>query len=194
MEPNALAKLGQLLAEESVAHSAEFEIFKKDGSTRWILANVWPVRDGSGEVVLHEGTVEDIADRKQAEVLLREKAALQEELSTVINAVHGAIYSFLMRPDGTTAVPFASPRLYEFFETSPDAIKLDAAREFSKWSIRRSRSRARYDHALFLRVGRCGARNFALTIPRGERSGLRPVLCRRARQPETFCGTDLHST
>ena len=126
-DPGSLQKFGELLAKDDLLHSAEVEIFTRDGQKRWVSANARCVRDADGKVVLHEGIAEDITERKQAEDVLRDKAALQEQLSTIIATVPGAIYSFLMRPNGSTAIPFASPPLFTIFDLTPDSVKLDAA-------------------------------------------------------------------
>ncbi len=130
-DPCSLQKLGELLAKDHVLHHAELEILTKDGRKKWVSANARSVRDADGKVVLHEGTAEDITERKRAENLLKDKAALQEQLSTIIATVPGAIYSFLMRPDGSTAIPFASPPLFAIFDLSPQSVMLDAAPLFA---------------------------------------------------------------
>jgi diguanylate cyclase (GGDEF)-like protein len=43
------------------------EFYRRDRSKKWVLANIRAVRDSQGEMVLIEGTIEDITDRKQAE-------------------------------------------------------------------------------------------------------------------------------
>lgn len=56
-----------VLDKEGVVRSAEAEVLCRDRTTKWVLANVRAVRDSDGKVVLHEGTLEDITDRKVAE-------------------------------------------------------------------------------------------------------------------------------
>ena len=67
--------------------------------------------------------VRDITERAQAESLLREKAAMQEQLSNVISTVPGAVFSFQMRPDGTAFFPFASTRFQDIFNLPPEELK-----------------------------------------------------------------------
>ena len=45
----------------------EPQIFRKDGTIRWISENSHAVRDSSGALLYYEGRVEDISERKQAE-------------------------------------------------------------------------------------------------------------------------------
>jgi diguanylate cyclase (GGDEF)-like protein len=45
----------------------EVQIYHRDGTKKWVMANVRAVRDANGKIVIHEGTIEDISDRKIAE-------------------------------------------------------------------------------------------------------------------------------
>jgi diguanylate cyclase (GGDEF)-like protein/PAS domain S-box-containing protein len=67
VDPNLLQELAIVLEKDRVVHRVELEINTKDGNKRWALANVRAVSDADGNVVLHEGTVEDITQRKAAE-------------------------------------------------------------------------------------------------------------------------------
>lgn len=62
-----IGEFKRLLDADSVVRSAEMEVHCRDRSKKWVLANVRAVRDRDGKVVLHEGTLEDITDRKVAE-------------------------------------------------------------------------------------------------------------------------------
>jgi len=68
----------------------EFEscVRRQDGSTTWISENVREVRDVGGEILYYEGTVAEIAARKQAEAALRNQ---EYWLKTAIDAVPDAI-------------------------------------------------------------------------------------------------------
>lgn len=55
------------LNEKGVVRSAEVQVLCRDRTKKWVLANVRAVRDKDGNVTLHEGTLEDITDRKVAE-------------------------------------------------------------------------------------------------------------------------------
>ncbi len=67
VDSRQIEELKRALDEESVVRSAEMEVQCRDRSTKWVLANVRAVRDRDGKIVLHEGTLEDITDRKVAE-------------------------------------------------------------------------------------------------------------------------------
>ena len=120
VDPNALQGLANVLENDRAVHSVELEIYGKDGKKKWVSMNLRAVSDADGKVVLHEGTVEDITARKEA-------GAIQEELSRIIATVPGIVYSFLVRPDGSSAIPFASSALRDIFDVAPDAVSQDAA-------------------------------------------------------------------
>jgi two-component system sensor histidine kinase/response regulator len=70
--------------------------------------------------------IETLRTRKRAEETQRDKVALQEQLGGIVTSVPGAIYSFSMRPDGTSAFPYASPRFRDIHGVEPEAVKDDA--------------------------------------------------------------------
>jgi PAS domain S-box-containing protein len=74
--------------------------------------------------------IETLRTRKRAEETLREKVALQEQLAGIVSSVPGAIYSFSMRHDGTSAFPYASPGFREIFGIGPEIAKEDASPVF----------------------------------------------------------------
>jgi PAS domain S-box-containing protein len=57
----------------------EAQIRRQDGVIRWISENARSVYDNQGNILYYEGTVEDITDRKQAEMTLLE---INEELES----------------------------------------------------------------------------------------------------------------
>jgi len=67
VEPNRYGELTQLLEQRGVARNLEYEIYCKNGSKKWILANVWAVRGADGRILRREGTIHDITERKAAE-------------------------------------------------------------------------------------------------------------------------------
>jgi PAS domain S-box-containing protein len=70
VNPSQMAEWFQQLKEHGVVRGAEFQIYRQDRTTKWVRGSLRAIRDDSGNMVLHEGTVEDITDRKRAEELL----------------------------------------------------------------------------------------------------------------------------
>ncbi len=66
-DPNSMPEFARMLEKDRALHNVEVEAVSKDGAKKWLSANVRAVSDASGKVVLHEGTVEDITERKAAE-------------------------------------------------------------------------------------------------------------------------------
>jgi PAS domain S-box-containing protein len=56
-----------LLEKQGTIRSREVEVLSKDGTCKWLLVNVRAVHNADDVVVLHEGMVEDITDRKLAQ-------------------------------------------------------------------------------------------------------------------------------
>jgi diguanylate cyclase (GGDEF)-like protein/PAS domain S-box-containing protein len=67
VHPNQMAELLVSLQEKGVVRSAELELYRKDGSKKWVLANIRAVRDTHGGITLLEGTLEDITEQKLAQ-------------------------------------------------------------------------------------------------------------------------------
>ncbi|MGA8540302.1 MAG: PAS domain S-box protein, partial [Terriglobales bacterium] len=67
VDPGRMGELARALDENDVVRAAEVEVYRRDRTKKWLLMNLRAVRDDDGQVALHEGTVEDITDRKIAE-------------------------------------------------------------------------------------------------------------------------------
>lgn len=66
----------QNMFDEGAVIGFESAVYKKDGSTIWISESARIISDANGEVIGFEGTVEDITQRKQAELELRQRDRL----------------------------------------------------------------------------------------------------------------------
>ncbi|MGA2980060.1 MAG: EAL domain-containing protein [Terriglobales bacterium] len=67
VDPGRMGELARTLDEHGVVRGAEVEVYRRDRTKKWLLVNLRAVRDTNGKIVLHEGTVEDITDRRVAE-------------------------------------------------------------------------------------------------------------------------------
>ncbi len=77
VEPEQRREFIALLHKEGHARNFEFKMYRKNGSVTWTSVNARAVRDETGAVLYHEGTVQDISQRKQAE----EDILIQRDLS-----------------------------------------------------------------------------------------------------------------
>jgi PAS domain S-box-containing protein len=82
----------------------EAQLLRKDGEIIWVSENVRPVKDDEGVLLFYEGSMEDVDQRRQAEIALKEAkmesdlanrakseflANMSHELRTPLNAVIG---------------------------------------------------------------------------------------------------------
>lgn len=67
IDPAQIDEWTRLLEKHGTIRGAEIEVVCRDGTSRWVLANIRAARNAKGQIVLHEGTVEDITDRKLAQ-------------------------------------------------------------------------------------------------------------------------------
>jgi hypothetical protein len=76
VDPEERRRLHTTLEREGVVRDFEVRLRRLDGFVVWGLGHVRAVRDASGQVLYHEGSLEDITARKAAESALHERARL----------------------------------------------------------------------------------------------------------------------
>ncbi|HET9708313.1 MAG TPA: PAS domain S-box protein, partial [Gemmatimonadales bacterium] len=74
----------------------------------------------------------DVAGLEQAEAALREQALTQERLSAIVATAPGVVYSFRLRPDGTSCLPYASAKVGVLVDLDPETLARDAAPAFDR--------------------------------------------------------------
>ena len=99
---------------------------RKDGSIVWVNVQLTAVRDEQNHVTRSIAVIQDITIQKQAEAALRDQLKMQDMLSKIAATVPGVICSFMLRPDGTACIPYASAALYEFSGLQPEDVRDDA--------------------------------------------------------------------
>ena len=67
VHPSRMDELRSELEVRGSVRDVELELYRRDRTKKWALANIRAVRDASGTIALMEGTIEDITDRKCAE-------------------------------------------------------------------------------------------------------------------------------
>jgi len=72
VDQNFHENLTATLAEKGVVMGFECEVYRKDLSKVWVSLNIRAIRDESGQLLLHEGSVEDITERKSLEEQFRQ--------------------------------------------------------------------------------------------------------------------------
>lgn len=71
VSPNDRERLRRTLETDGVARALEAELVRPDGRHIWVSIHARAVRDGHGAVVLHEGSMEDVTERRQTQEQLR---------------------------------------------------------------------------------------------------------------------------
>ncbi|MCX6698555.1 MAG: PAS domain S-box protein, partial [Methanomicrobiales archaeon] len=79
----------RILAEKGVIENYEAPHLKKDGTRFWVSITSRTIRDPDGDVLLYEGTIIDITDRKRAEEALMES---ERSYHGLFNTVRHAIF------------------------------------------------------------------------------------------------------
>jgi sigma-B regulation protein RsbU (phosphoserine phosphatase) len=88
VEPGRREEFVRLMQEHDTLSDFESKIYRKDGSIIWISENCRVVRDGQGNLLYYEGTVEDITQRRQmSEALQRSESLYHSLVETMPQAV-----------------------------------------------------------------------------------------------------------
>jgi PAS domain S-box-containing protein len=72
VRPERRAELKELLETNGMVKGFEAECFRKDRTKFWISVNGHVIRDAGGRILYHEGTAQDVTERKRAEAVLKE--------------------------------------------------------------------------------------------------------------------------
>lgn len=103
-------------------YEAEFRIVRPDGSTRIVAARGEVKRSPDGRPLKMFGMGQDITVR----------AELSARLAKIGRSAPGMIFQFLLRPDGSTAFPYASEGIRGIYGVAPEDVTTDAAITFER--------------------------------------------------------------
>ncbi|MCC7243263.1 MAG: PAS domain-containing protein, partial [Acidobacteria bacterium] len=127
--PDDMVRLLATIDQSRRLLSAWHEEFRIEHPVRgemWVEGHSMPVRGADGSTTWH-GTLTDITRRKQGEMAVQERLAIEERLSRLAATSPGVMYEFQLRPDGTMSFPFASDRIRDLFGVRADEVAGDAA-------------------------------------------------------------------
>ena len=108
-----------------------FRIKTKMGGFRWVRSHCHPYLS-DGKFAGLRGVLMDINEIQFGGLALWQQTELQDQLARIAASVPGMIYSFKLRPDGSTCIPFVSGALTEIFGLQPEDVRDDASPVFSK--------------------------------------------------------------
>ena len=72
VDPERREEFSRLMQQDDFVSGFEVRIYRKDESVMWASTSARAIRDAEGKMAGHEGTVEDITERKRLEESLRE--------------------------------------------------------------------------------------------------------------------------
>ncbi|MDM9381221.1 PAS domain S-box protein [Chlorogloeopsis sp. ULAP01] len=99
LHPNDREIVLQSIEQQSQGKRAqrEYRIIKRDGTTRWIFAEVLPILDEVGKPLHYIGLAEDITERKKAEAELKES---EQFLRSIYEGIETAVFIVDVLEDG----------------------------------------------------------------------------------------------
>ena len=122
VDPEIREDLKRGLEKQGILEGFECQMYRKDGSKIWIAMNVRAIRDASGKIVSHDGTAEDITERKRSELErqvtteISHAVSVTDKLDDLLRLIHAALrkvldakncFVALYEPsDGTFHYPF----------------------------------------------------------------------------------------
>jgi PAS domain S-box-containing protein len=140
------SELTRLLTEREVVRGFEAQVYSKDGSRIWISLNIKAVHDTDGRLLLYEGTIQDITERKRTEEKVRlyeeQLRSLISELSLVEEKERRRIATDLHDHIGQI-LALAKIKLESLRETASStglAMPLDTIREMIEQAIHYTRT------------------------------------------------------
>jgi len=85
-----------------------------------------PVRDKNGKYYGRLWSFRDMTERRRAEEALKDQLALRERLAKIAANAPGIIYTFRLRRDGSSCMPYASPTIEDFFGVPANELRDNA--------------------------------------------------------------------
>ncbi|MEC4984369.1 MAG: transporter substrate-binding protein [Oscillatoria sp. PMC 1068.18] len=117
----------QLLADAGRVVGFESQIYRRDGSLRWISENARAIYDEHGNLLYYEGTVEDITERKEAEEALKKfneqlESIVEQRTAALKDANHQLVREVGQRRRIETALRDSEAGLRALFASMTDVI------------------------------------------------------------------------
>jgi PAS domain S-box-containing protein len=106
-------------------------LISRNGKETPIADSGAPIRDAEGKMLGVVLVFRDCTMEREKESALRERVALREQLAQVADSVLGAIFSFVLRSDGSCCFPYSNAAIEEVYGISPEQLAVDGASIFN---------------------------------------------------------------
>ena len=133
IHPEDRDRIARTMAQATTtAQDQEFRIVWPDRTIRWIRDRSFPIRNDAGAVYRIAGVAEDVTAQHDLAAMVAERLKVEAQLSKLVATVPGTVYSFRLKPNGSTSLPYTSPRFAEMFALDPAIVVRDAETIFSR--------------------------------------------------------------
>ena len=96
-DPEARTELQRRLEQQDTLEGYECPMLRRDGTMIWVSMNVRAVRDASGKIISHDGTAEDVTERKRSELIRQvtteiiHAVSVTENLDALLRLIHASL-------------------------------------------------------------------------------------------------------
>ena len=116
VNPDERKQWETLMESQGVVHDFEAQFRRYDGTMIWIRNTCHAARHDDGQTLYHEGAIQDITERKQAEEALRKS---QQLLAKTFSSLREAVFII---DDGTVEIIDCNPAASEIFGYSREEM------------------------------------------------------------------------
>ncbi len=134
IHPDDRSKVAQTMQDyldgRTDIYLVEYRLKCKDGGYLWIMSRGMVVsHSADGRPLRMVGTHTDMTRLRKLEHERGETLALLQKVSSQLP---GFVYQFILNPDGSSCIPFASEGIRQIFRVAPEDVINDVAAVFSK--------------------------------------------------------------
>jgi len=120
VDPKKREEFKRIIEARGTVEGFEYEIRRKDGTKVWVRENARAVRDPSGRIASYEGTIEDVTERKRAELERQVTSEIihgvnvTENLDDLLRLVHEALKKVVYAENCFVALYESSTGMFHF--------------------------------------------------------------------------------
>jgi two-component system, cell cycle sensor histidine kinase and response regulator CckA len=120
VNPQDRVELRQKLTDHGLLEAFECQMHRKDGTKIWVSLNVRAIRDANGQVISHDGTAEDITERKRSELdrqvtmEIVNAVSVTDNLDALLRLIHAALRKVLDAENCFVALHEPSTGMFHF--------------------------------------------------------------------------------